>query len=279
MTGTAGQDPRPGFEAVSNDAPKRLTRRQIDDYNELGYVGGLDVFTSAEVHANRASFDRLLDGIGESNAYAINCFQGRSRTIWDLCTDERILDCVEDILGPDIVCWASHYFCKMPHDPVTVPWHQDAPYWHLAPARTVTAWLAIDDSDEENSAVRFIPGTHRLGFIEHGESRDSTVLGLEIENAEELGDVISNDLRAGQISLHADTLAHGSLPNTSSRRRCGLTIRYCAPSVGFTDDDWARGVESIVCRGSADGTHWRHVERPDGDDLSALGAPLNIGGN
>lgn len=279
MISDIARQPPPAFEAVSNDVPKSLSRQQIDDYNELGYIGGLDVFDGAEADANRAAFDRLLERVGESNAYAINCFQGRSQTIWDLCTDNRILDYVEDILGPDIVCWASHYFCKMPNDPVTVPWHQDAPYWHLAPTRTVTAWLAIDAADEENSAMRFIPGTHKLGGIDHGESADSTILGLEIGNAEELGDAVSNDLRAGQMSLHADTLAHGSLPNRSSRRRCGLTIRYCAPSVGFTNEEWARGVESIVCRGSARGTHWRHFERPDDDDLGNLEAPLNVGGN
>ena len=127
--------------------------------------------------------------------------------------------------------------------------------------------------------MRFIPGSHRLGYIRHGDSANSSILGLEIPNPDEIGEPVSNNLRAGQISLHADTLAHGSLPNASGRRRCGLTIRYCSPEVDITDDNWANGVESIVCRGSADGTHWRHFERPDADDLSALGGPLNIGGN
>lgn len=279
MNSSSEADSRLSFEPVSNDAPKHLTPQQIQDYNEHGYINGIDIFSTEEADANRSSFDRLLAGVGVSNAYAINCFQARSKTIWDLCTNDAILDVVEDILGPDIICWASHYFCKLPNDPKEVPWHQDAPYWHLSPTRTVTAWLAIDDADEENSAMRFIPGSHRSGYIEHGDSHDSAILDLEIPNPDEIGEPVSNDLRAGQISLHADTLAHGSLPNKSNRRRCGLTIRYCSPTVGFTNDDWARGVESIVCRGTAEGTHWRHRERPENDDLTALGAPLNIGGN
>ena len=38
-------------------------------------------------------------------------------------------------------------------------------------------------------------------------------------------------LIAGQISIHSDMLVHGSAPNRSPRRRCGLTLRYCAADV------------------------------------------------
>jgi len=53
--------------------------------------------------------------------------------------------------GPDVIAWGSHFFCKQPHDPRKVAWHQDASYWPLTPARTVTVWLAIDDADIANA--------------------------------------------------------------------------------------------------------------------------------
>ena len=31
-----------------------------------------------------------------------------------------------DLLGPDVIGWGSHYFCKMPGDGKTVSWHRDA---------------------------------------------------------------------------------------------------------------------------------------------------------
>jgi non-heme Fe2+,alpha-ketoglutarate-dependent halogenase len=91
-----------------------------------------------------------------------------------------------------------------------VPWHQDASFWKLSPARTVTVWLAIDDADEENAAMRFIPGTHDKGEIETVEMGEGSVFHKGIANAEQYGEPFVNALKAGQMSLHADMLLHGS---------------------------------------------------------------------
>lgn len=266
------------FAPVAGWRPARLTPDQIADYNREGYVTPLDVFTPAEADANRAYFDGLLAALGEGGAYSINCYQARCRGIWDLCTEPRILDFVQDIVGPDIICWASHFFCKLPHDEKTVPWHQDASYWQLSPARTVTVWLAIDDADEENAAMQFLPRTHDRGHLEWRQSTGPAALHQEIVGVETLGQPVSNNLRAGQISMHADMLAHGSQANLSDRRRCGLTIRYCPPEVEIVDPAWKRGVEAIICRGSDPTGRWQHHGRPDGDDVSPENGPRDIGG-
>jgi len=74
-------------------------------------------------------------------------------------------------------------------------------------------------------------------------------------------------------------LAHGSRPNMSDRRRCGLTLRYCPPEVRIVDAKWERGVEAIICRGGDPTGLWKHHERPVGDDVSPENGPRNIGGN
>ncbi|MEM1377058.1 MAG: phytanoyl-CoA dioxygenase family protein [Pseudomonadota bacterium] len=224
------------FRATPVRAGIRLTSSQINYYNREGYVTGLDVFDPQKAAANLRYFDGLLEKRGGEGAYAINCYQARCAGIWDLCTNETILDCVEDIIGPNIVCWASHFFCKMPGDPKVVPWHQDASFWKLSPARTVTVWLAIDDADEENAAMRFIPRTHDKGHLEWRAPEGDAALDQELVGADGMGKPFVNALKAGQISLHADMLAHGSLANTSNRRRCGLTIRYCPAEVRITDE-------------------------------------------
>jgi hypothetical protein len=91
-----------------------------------------------------------------------------------------------------------------------VPWHQDASFWKLSPARTVTVWLAIDDADAENAAMRFIPATHDKGEIETVEMGEGSVFHKGIANAEQYGEPFVNALKAGQMSLHADMLLHGS---------------------------------------------------------------------
>jgi hypothetical protein len=267
------------FKPVVNAKPKALSTGQIEQYNREGYVSGFTAFDHADADANRAYFDELLEQAGPDGAYGINCFQARLAGLWDICTNPTILDHVEDIVGPTIICWAAHFFAKLPGDPKTVPWHQDASFWHFSPARTVTVWLAIDDTDEENSAMRFIPRTHDKGPMQWEQAAEGSVLDRELVGADSLGDPVSNTLKAGQFSMHADMLAHGSLPNRSNRRRCGLTIRYCPPDVAITDVQWGKGIEAILCRGQDTTGTWRHHPRPASDRLVLADGPRNIGGN
>jgi ectoine hydroxylase-related dioxygenase (phytanoyl-CoA dioxygenase family) len=94
----------------------------------------------------------------------------------------------------------------------------------------ITAWYAVDDSDAENGCMRVIPGTHRGGIREHGKSgRQGNLLSINQEvpvSPEEEARAADLPLRAGEISLHHGMLIHGSNPNRSRRRRCGLTLRY-----------------------------------------------------
>jgi ectoine hydroxylase-related dioxygenase (phytanoyl-CoA dioxygenase family) len=268
------------FKPVNNPSPKLLSPEQIAHYNEQGYVMPLDIYSRAEAAANRAYFDELLAQINEANdgrdSYAINSYQARCVGIYDLCIEPRILDLVAELIGPNIICWATHFFCKLPHDPKAVPWHQDASYWPLTPARTVTAWLAIDDADEGNSAMKFIPGTHKMGPLKWKDTEGPAVLNQEIVDIEKFGEPVHDVLKAGQISLHADMLAHGSDPNPSDRRRCGLTIRYCPPEVEALNPGWAEN--AIICRGEDPTGRWKHNPRPRGDDMTGP-KPKSVGGN
>ena len=120
--------------------------------------------------------------------------------MYDLLTDRRIVDCVRDLLGENVIAWGSHFFCKMPHDGKRVSWHQDASYWPLSPSKTATVWLAIDDADCENACMRFIPGTHHFGHLTYRlkENDGENVLDQTVDNAEEFGEPIDVELKAGE---------------------------------------------------------------------------------
>jgi len=268
------------FQPADETRPKTLTPDQVRFYNEHGYLTGLPGFSGSpdRVREIRALFDRLLEATsrlrGKESAYAINGFHCCCEALYDLVTDPVFLDPVQDLIGPDIIAWGSHFFCKQPGDPRKVAWHQDASYWPFTPARTVTVWLAVDDVDAENSALEFLPGTHRVGHLPWREVEDPAVLNQEIEGIERFGDPVLNTLQAGAFSLHADMLAHGSAPNRSSRRRCGLTIRYCDPNrVRVLKPAW--GQISVLCRGKASLENgWCFNGRPVGTDLSIKIKPI-----
>jgi hypothetical protein len=243
--------------------PRRLSQRKIHHFNEHGYLKGIRIFTDAKAEANRLGFDELLESVAQAggNSYSINGYHERSRMIYDLVKNPLILEYVQDLLGPNVVAWGTHYFCKLPGDAKAVSWHQDASYWPLTPSKTVTAWLAIDDADRENACMRVIAGSHRLGPLKFrdSEASENNVLWQTIENAESYGEVVDFELKAGEISLHSDLLVHGSAPNQSPRRRCGLTIRYASTDVR-AHLGWNR--RSILCCGSDPSEHWANVPRP-----------------
>lgn len=254
------------FFPVSNPSPKKLSPAQIQLYNENGYLSGFRAFSPEEARAARERSDRLLEKfINEGKgSYAIDRYQDRFATIWDLATAPRILDLVQDLAGPNIVCWATHYFCKLPGDPKGVAWHQDCSYWPLTPSKTVTVWLAIDDVDCGNGCMRVIPRSHLEGQLQFRESdpAELNVLSQTIDGVERFGAPVDIELKAGEVSLHSDLLIHGSLPNLSQRRRCGLTLRYCPPDVRAY---WDWNKASIICRGQDASGHWASIPRPPQD--------------
>jgi len=267
------------FQPSAQPNLKVLSAEQVARYNHLGFVQPIEIFDVAEMAEIRAYVDKLMSDMGPDGAYGINCYQARLSGLYDIATDARILDVVEDLIGPDILCWASAILSKRPNDPKQVPWHQDASFWSLSPARTVTVWLAIDDADADNSAMRFLPGSHDKGRMDEVAMGADSVFHKGIAVSEEMGAPFTNALKAGQISLHADMLVHGSLANTSDRRRCGLTLRYCPPDVRIIDADWARGVEAIQCRGGDASGHWRTLPRPDNNDITQTNSPHVVGNN
>ncbi|MCY4022322.1 MAG: phytanoyl-CoA dioxygenase family protein [Anaerolineaceae bacterium] len=258
------------FFPIRNDAPRHLTPEQIAHYNERGYVFPLDVFSGEEIAAHRAYFDGLTamaEAAGLDN-YGINAWHTSCAGIYDLVTEGRILDYVQDLLGETVILWGSHYFNKLPGDGKRVSWHQDATFWALSPSKTVTVWLALDDTDVDNGAMTLIPGSHLHGAIEYVDSRpeENNVLWQTVEGAPQYGAApVPVELRAGQMSLHTDLLLHGSEPNLSDRRRCGLTMRFIPGDVVRTLPDWNSG--AILCRGAEPNGHFNYIARPDGDRI------------
>ncbi len=252
-----------GFFQVRNESPARLTPRDIAKYNARGYLTGIRIFSTGEIAGVRDRFDELLFQVlaEGGDSYSISSAHLAYAEAYDLLTDDRIVAYVTDILGDNVVGWGCHFFCKMPHDGKRVDWHQDATYWPLTPSKTVTVWLAIDDADTGNACMRFVPGSHLRGPLpfEVDDSDASAVLNQKVSGVDKFGDPVDNVLRAGEISLHSDLLLHSSEANESSRRRCGLTLRYCAADVNAYLD-WNR--KGVVVNGSDPSGHWANPPRP-----------------
>lgn len=226
----AGMERDLSFHPSVNAHPTTLTAEQIACFNRDGYLLPFRIFSPAEANDLRAYFDRLLAQYAAQgkDSYSISSAHLRHGRVWDVLTNPKIVAIVRDLLGPSVIGWGSHFFCKMPGDGKTVAWHQDSSYWPLTPAKAVTVWLAIDDADRGNACMKYIPRTHTLGHLTYQlkETDDSNVLNQTVPNVEQYGEPVYVELKAGEAALHSDSLLHGSDANVSDRRRCGLTLRY-----------------------------------------------------
>ena len=254
------------FHPSTVTEPRTLTREQVAAFNREGYLKPLRIFDGREIATIRAYFDEILvqTVAAGGNSYSISTAHLRYGRVYDLLTHPRIVAFVKDLLGDDLIGWGSHFFCKMPGDGKRVSWHQDASYWPLTPSKAVTAWLAIDDATVENACMRYIPGTHLFGHLTYtlSENDETNVLNQTVTGADQFGQPENVELEAGEMSLHSDLLLHGSEANQSSRRRCGLTLRYCPASVRAGLGWNAKGV---IVSGRDPAGHWANPPRPTTD--------------
>jgi ectoine hydroxylase-related dioxygenase (phytanoyl-CoA dioxygenase family) len=109
--------------------------------------------------------------------------------------------------------------------------------------------------------MKFIPGTHVLGALTYHlkETDDTNVLNQTVPEVEKYGEPVYVELKAGEASLHSDLLLHGSEANTSSRRRCGLTLRY-TPGDVRAYMGWEE--KGVIVAGPKPG-HWANRPRPE----------------
>jgi hypothetical protein len=234
-------------------------------YAEQGYLFPIPVLSEAEVKdalANLARTEAMLGGKleGRNNQKPNLLFPW----IDQLIRHPKILDAVEGVIGPDILCWGCQFFMKRAGDPAYVSWHQDGTYWGLSSADVVTAWVALTPANPTSGGMRMVAGTHR-SQVAHTDTFASDNLlsrGQEIAvkvNEDEATDIV---LEPGQMSLHHVLIFHGSPPNKADYPRIGFAIRYVPSHV----HSLAGGTGSAtLVRGTDSTGHWDHETAPASD--------------
>jgi non-haem Fe2+, alpha-ketoglutarate-dependent halogenase len=229
--------------------PKRLTPSQIESYRRDGYLFPVRAFSAddaakfrAELEKHEAAAGGPLQGKWRVKSHLLFTWADR------IVHHPAVLDAVEDVIGPDILCWTTNFFIKEPASPGFVSWHQDAAYLGLDPDEVVTAWVALSPSNLQSGCMKVMPGTHRESHIPHVETygeNNMLTRGQEVAVEVDESKAVDLMLQPGEMSLHDIKLVHGSAPNRSNDRRIGLAIRYLPAHVRQT-----KGRDSaMLCRG------------------------------
>src|SRR6516165_8947433 len=245
--------------------PKQLSADEVAAYHDRGFHFPIDALNSGEV----AEFRRKLEDYEDQSGGPISGeMRHRSHVLFawidEMIRHPRILDAVEDLLGPNILCWNTSFFIKEARDPGYVSWHQDATYWGLSSSDVATAWIAISPANRISGCMKFIAGTHQ-SQVPHEDTFDRNNLltrGQEIAVEVDEADAVHVELKPGQASLHHVLLFHGSAPNRSDDRRIGLAIRYIPTHLlqAVGSRDWA-----TLVRGKDEYHHFlpSHVPKRD----------------
>jgi len=226
----------------------------VEQYKRDGYVVLREVLDAGLIQEASQHVEWLMERHPDHQPELLHHYLMTKDPFWvRLISDDRLLDVAELFVGPNIALFASHYLCKLPVEGLPVLWHQDGSYWPLEPMEVVTLWLAVDDSLPENGCMRVIPGTQTLDLQTLRRRTDvKNVLSSEIDPAlVDESKAVDLILKAGDVSVHHPNVIHGSNPNTSTKRRCGLTIRYIPTSTRIRTQDGERWPSAFLLRGEA----------------------------
>ena len=207
-----------------------LSPGQVEAYERDGFVFPVDVLSDHEVREFRGE----LQAWEKARGSAID-FPEKSKSYllfnWadQLVHNPKILDAVQDLIGPDILVYHSTLFLKEANTPAYVRWHQDSTYFYLEPHLHVTAWVALSDASVQAGCMRALPGSHRWGAFEHDDKPEPMNMirrgqGISERFDQETGCMMP--VSAGQMSLHHTDLVHASGANDSADRRIGYAISY-----------------------------------------------------
>ena len=217
---------------------KALTQAEVDSFRHDGFLFPIPALTHHEVAACLAGLHRLESDLGgpvaeadvkwRSHAYA------HSPWFNDLIRHPRILDAVEDVIGPNILVWTSTFFIKEPHSPTFAAWHQDGTYFGLEPKEQVCAWVALTDASRaagcmEQLSSRGAPRQYHHAAL--GLANSINRAGQTIVEALDASNPVAMALPAGAFSLHHELAVHRSAPNHAAHRRIGIGLNYIPPHV------------------------------------------------
>jgi len=178
-----------------------------------------------------------------------------SKACLDVVKDNKALDLVSEIFGPNIKHWTNKINLKLPSSGTEVKFHQDFPYEPHSNEDIMTVLFFLDDVTLENGPLEVVAGTHKgpLYSLWH-DGIFTGAVSAEIE-AENKKKAISCVGRAGSACLMHSKLMHGSKSNKTKSARSLFIVSYTAEdAVKLTENPLPSELEGMIVRGGKTGT-------------------------
>jgi len=240
-----------------------LTKAEIEQYRELGYLVVSGVFRYGIVAEIRGAVDAIIADAGKvtthTDVYDLEEShtpeQPRVRRIKtphkhfpffaELTRNPRITSILAQLIGENIRLHGAKLNMKSAGYGAAVEWHQDWAFYPHTNDDVLATGLYLDDCDMANGPLLVVPGTHKGPVYDH--HADGYFVGAMAPEIEGLDYAKAVPLtgRAGSMTIHHARLVHGSALNTSSKPRRLLLHEYTAadawPLLGVANFDEFNG--------------------------------------
>ena len=235
------------------------TKEQISFFNENGYLAVENVLNPEEIENYRRSAEALqamAEGLTEStDRFRLQIWDEAKTQLqqvaephelgaeWmSLARDPRILNVIEELLGPNIQLYYSMFMMKLPRDGFEAPWHQDFAFFPHDRFGQVACQVYIDDSTIENGCIRVVPGSHKLGILNHYEDGRFTGI-LQGDTTEYDAAEVVSTVKAGGMLLWDSLTLHRSFPNQSEHPRRAIVFECKNPETRLLGGAFRRQLE------------------------------------
>jgi len=248
----------------------RLDESQVESFRARGFLSPVRVLTEEQVGQLLDELEPILDPShsGHELFYEFHANEspdpGRvlvhalgawrvATAFHDLIWNVAITVPASQLLGGPVRLWHDQLFVKPERHGGVVAWHQDYSYWtRTKPMGHVTCWIPLDDVDESNGCVQYVPGSHRWDLLPvTGLTSEMNAIEAVLPPAQKQAFVPEPmRLKKGVASFHHPLTIHGSFGNDSARPRRAIALNYCLDGVrSDSDEPLLSGVE-LIARGS-----------------------------
>ena len=241
-----------------------LSKKAIQKYRDDGFTPAVRIMSKEEAEHFRIRLQAVEAVVGElKGGRRLKCHL-LYKWVSDLIRKPAIVDRVETLLGPNVLCWGTDLWLKEPDSNKFVSWHQDNQYWGITGTELLTAWIALSPATVESGCMRMLPGSHKCDGLEHVDTfhKDNMLTrGQSIFEIDE-NQAVNIEVDTGEAVFFNYRIAHASHPNLSQERRIGIAIRYIPPSVKQLKSEWD---SATLIRGKDEFGHFIHEPEPKFD--------------
>jgi ectoine hydroxylase-related dioxygenase (phytanoyl-CoA dioxygenase family) len=260
---------------------KALTAEQAASFHHNSFLYPIPALSPQDIAACLAGLDRLETELGSPVAEADIKWRSHAyaHSPWfnDLVRHPRILDAVEDVIGPNILVWTSTFFIKEPKSETFAAWHQDGAYFGLEPREQVCAWVALTEASEKAGCMEMLSSRgaprlfqHAPMGLRHSINRAGQTIVAEFDSS----NPVAMALKAGEFSLHHEFAVHRSAPNNAAHRRVGIGINYLPTHVRVNGPV---RLKAMLVRGEDAYGHWDLIDPPAAErDAAARATHLQV---